>query len=231
MYIRDSLTFVGIMGKICSQCKKENCEFGKASKEKDGLKSACKNCLREKSREYAKNRRLTNKDILNEKLKQWRKNKVLNDPNYYKNIYYKDHQQSLKRANDFYIANTEKCLRLNKKWRQNNPEKAKQSNKNWRLNNPERVKELQRIGSENYRARKFNAIIQHFTADELNQRMFVFGFKCAYCNGKFEHIDHLIPLSKGGKHCLANLRPSCKKCNNKKFNKNAKAWLKEMELI
>lgn len=63
-----------------------------------------------------------------------------------------------------------------------------------------------------------------FTTDQLEQRMSMFGFMCAYCGGKFEHIDHVQPISKGGYHCLSNLRPACKKCNLQKFNKTAKQW-------
>ncbi|MDX1958579.1 MAG: HNH endonuclease [Leptospiraceae bacterium] len=45
---------------------------------------------------------------------------------------------------------------------------------------------------------------------------------CHYCRNKFlpEELtmDHLIPLSKGGKSIRANLVPSCKSCNSKKKN-------------
>lgn len=46
--------------------------------------------------------------------------------------------------------------------------------------------------------------------------MSVFGNKCFYCGGDFEHVDHAIPLIRHGYHCLANLRPSCKLCNLRK---------------
>jgi 5-methylcytosine-specific restriction endonuclease McrA len=54
------------------------------------------------------------------------------------------------------------------------------------------------------------------------------GVKCAYCGvvifGKAVHIDHEIPLSRGGKHEISNLRPACKPCNSSKHNKMLHEW-------
>ena len=36
----------------------------------------------------------------------------------------------------------------------------------------------------------------------------------SYPNGK--HLDHIKPLSKGGKHVMSNVRYICAFCNNKK---------------
>jgi 5-methylcytosine-specific restriction endonuclease McrA len=44
---------------------------------------------------------------------------------------------------------------------------------------------------------------------------------CYYCGKKFKPkeltMDHIIPLSKGGKSTKGNIVPSCKDCNNKKM--------------
>ncbi|MFC1863975.1 HNH endonuclease [Thermodesulfobacteriota bacterium] len=44
--------------------------------------------------------------------------------------------------------------------------------------------------------------------------------KCYYCNrevGKPElTMDHIVPLSRGGKSKKGNIVPACKECNNKK---------------
>ena len=48
----------------------------------------------------------------------------------------------------------------------------------------------------------------------------VFRNVCFYCKNIFEFneltVDHIIPLSRGGKSTKGNLVPCCKKCNNKK---------------
>jgi len=46
--------------------------------------------------------------------------------------------------------------------------------------------------------------------------MSYWGNKCWMCEGPFEHVDHVKPLSKGGPHILANLRPACASCNASK---------------
>ena len=44
--------------------------------------------------------------------------------------------------------------------------------------------------------------------------------KCHYCNRKVGltnlTMDHVVPLSRGGKSSKGNIVPSCKECNNKK---------------
>ena len=44
--------------------------------------------------------------------------------------------------------------------------------------------------------------------------------KCVLCKVKLEkyHIDHKIPLSKGGKHTIKNIQLLCPKCNVLKSN-------------
>ncbi len=46
--------------------------------------------------------------------------------------------------------------------------------------------------------------------------------RCFYC-GRFVGssnltMDHLVPLSRGGRSLRANLVPACKECNNRKRN-------------
>src|ERR1017187_8031238 len=44
---------------------------------------------------------------------------------------------------------------------------------------------------------------------QVKDRIAYFGDRCAYCSGPYEHIDHAIPLSKGGSLWPSNLVPSC----------------------
>ena len=43
---------------------------------------------------------------------------------------------------------------------------------------------------------------------------------CHYCGKRFKPgeltMDHIVPLSRGGKSTKGNVVPSCKECNNKK---------------
>lgn len=55
---------------------------------------------------------------------------------------------------------------------------------------------------------------------------------CHYCGGQFAAeeltMDHIVPISRGGKSRRGNLVPSCKKCNvNKKYYTPAEIILRE----
>jgi hypothetical protein len=43
-----------------------------------------------------------------------------------------------------------------------------------------------------------------------------FSWSCAYCGGKMQAIDHVIPRSAGGATRVDNIVPCCKRCNSKK---------------
>ena len=42
---------------------------------------------------------------------------------------------------------------------------------------------------------------------------------CAYCDGPFECLDHVIPKSLGGSISIENINPSCNECNFRKGNR------------
>jgi len=48
---------------------------------------------------------------------------------------------------------------------------------------------------------------------------------CAYCFGKAETMDHVIPLSRGGMHVPSNLVPACKRCNFEKHDSMPDVWI------
>ena len=51
------------------------------------------------------------------------------------------------------------------------------------------------------------------------------GFRCAYCSSPcLLTMDHVVPLSRGGKHTIGNVLPACKVCNCKKSNKLLIEW-------
>jgi len=51
--------------------------------------------------------------------------------------------------------------------------------------------------------------------------------RCAYCGNLPKHkieMDHVIPISKGGRHAIGNVLPCCEKCNNAKSSRLLAAW-------
>jgi 5-methylcytosine-specific restriction endonuclease McrA len=53
-----------------------------------------------------------------------------------------------------------------------------------------------------------------------------YGYRCAYCGGRPEKLemDHVIPLTRGGRHAIANVLPACKGCNISKYNYLLVEW-------
>ncbi|MFD7705700.1 HNH endonuclease [Streptomyces sp. NPDC059786] len=53
--------------------------------------------------------------------------------------------------------------------------------------------------------------------------------RCAYCGGNEGgiHMDHVIPLSRGGRHAIGNVLPACQKCNLSKGAKLVAEWKRD----
>ncbi|OKY74199.1 MAG: HNH endonuclease [Desulfobulbaceae bacterium DB1] len=58
---------------------------------------------------------------------------------------------------------------------------------------------------------------------------------CYYCKRKFPPaeltMDHLQPLSRGGKSSKGNLVPACKECNNKKRQMLPLEWQEYLDVF
>lgn len=53
--------------------------------------------------------------------------------------------------------------------------------------------------------------------------------RCAYCGG-YEggiHMDHVIPLARGGRHAIGNVLPACQGCNLSKGAKLVAEWKRD----
>jgi 5-methylcytosine-specific restriction endonuclease McrA len=53
--------------------------------------------------------------------------------------------------------------------------------------------------------------------------------RCAYCGGNEGglHMDHVIPLSRGGRHAIGNVLPACQSCNLSKGAKLVAEWKRD----
>ena len=105
----------------------------------------------------------------------------------------------------------EKCRAYHEKNRDDLLEKKRE----WRKRNIERV----RAYCRNRHARKAGANGSHTPLD-IAELMKEQKGKCACCRKKItvktRHVDHIIPLSKGGSNLRSNLQMLCPKCNLQK---------------
>lgn len=58
-------------------------------------------------------------------------------------------------------------------------------------------------------------------------------YRCGYCGGKAETIDHVIPRSRGGEHSWENCVASCAPCNHRKADKllSELGWTLRAQLV
>lgn len=90
----------------------------------------------------------------------------------------------------------------------------------WRKLHPEKAAMLSRLNKQVWRARKKQLRIE----PRLNKKL-IHNWDtriCGICDTYIEkeyHIDHIMPLSRGGNHTVTNLQLAHPYCNRSKFTK------------
>lgn len=121
-----------------------------------------------------------------------------------------------------------------------NPEKQREWMHKWYVKNRARVREWGREYDKSHpwvavikynrrRARKLSALTDGTAEAFIKQIRKTDSIQCTYCGniitGKAIHIDHIVPLSRGGSHTKDNLCPACYSCNCSKSNKLLSEWI------
>ena len=195
--------------KLCRKCNttKTITEFYKDRTSKDGLHSLCKQCKNTLSKIYMqKNKKVKNK--YNKIHYETRKEKgYKQDKEYYKEYYQKNKKRISERKKKYHIDNKERMELKQKIYKKT--ESAKISIKNTRM----KRRTITKTGD--------------VTTQQL-QELYENSKFCYWCNTNLKnkkiHLDHYIPLSKGGEHTLSNLVVSCPHCNHTKSNKDPYAF-------
>jgi 5-methylcytosine-specific restriction endonuclease McrA len=121
-----------------------------------------------------------------------------------------------KRAVNGLQSQCKPCICANgKKWREENPEKWRAARRGWKEANPDKVRAIHRNTShKRYRQKKGGLSATDLLAWEKSQPKV-----CHWCGVKCSeswHVDHRLPLAKGGEHELRNLVIACPSCNLRK---------------
>lgn len=138
------------------------------------------------------------------------------DQNYAKNLC-RSHYDKARYSTDI-SKRREKC----RAWYEANKEKHKTRRKELYLLNPEAAR------AQRHRRRQLStsAVSEYDLMDAVDWRKFISKDPCFYCGataGPF-HVDHMLPISKGGLEVWTNLVNSCASCNLRKGAKTAEEF-------
>src|SRR5690606_5217579 len=221
--------------KRCSRCKQEKpvTEFGKDQSRKDGLQGYCRECQQAYNREYRKKNAARNPDEIpipsetrcpkcgvTRPSSERTGNRVSPD-----GLEFQCKPCMRAKSAKYYAENGEKHRESVCRWQKTNREKYRENARRWRKANPGKVRAIQ----HRRRARKAGAFTEPHTPEDLLAFWRFLGIdpeRCWYWaldgrDAPMEHVDHVIPLSRGGSETVWNKRPACSKCNT---SKNARVF-------
>ena len=219
--------------KNCTKCGtiQPITNFNKSNKTKDGHRSRCRECQKQDMKEYRSNNKEIgkiyyekNKESILETNKAYReknkteiynKHKEYVEKNKEKIARYKKDYEEQRKANGFIrIRNKEKKREIDKAYSLRHRESIKERQRQW--DKTEKGIICKKRNKANRRLREKRGII---TPDDTNEFL-KNHHTCYWCNKQINkedsrsyHLDHFVPLSKGGLNVIKNIVLSCAKCN------------------
>ena len=141
------------------------------------------------------------------------------------------------------------CKVCDKEYRENNKDKIREYRENnkeyykeYRENNKEHYKDLFKKYYENnkdkykeYNHKRRALKVGNggsYTKSQWLDTLEYFDYKCAYtgeCIKHSCHVEHIVPISKGGTSYIWNLVPSTASANLSKQNRDMEEWYREQE--
>lgn len=200
-----------ITEKECSKCGEIKLinEFNKHVNAKDGHTEQCRSCISEQRRKKYKE----NPEQVRERNRKYKEE----NPEKVKETKRKERENNLERYQEYlrqyYQKNQEKLKERSRKHYEENIERHQECSRQWRKEN---------IGKKrSYEAKRRSLEKSTATTDpwELQQITSFY----ANCPEGY-HVDHIIPLAKGGHHKLSNLQHLEAKLNCGKGDKHPDDW-------
>ena len=224
--------------KICTCCNTEKnlTEFHKKKAIKDGHSTICKKCKSEKDKKY----REENKTKIYQSKKEYRE-KNIDIIRIKKKEYNNNNKEKISKRDKEYREKNKEKIRENKKlYYEANKEYVLSKNKEYQKRNRVRLNKYlleyskTKIGSVsklNTRHKRRTVIKDGDVTTQQLKELYSTVKNCYWCNIKLTknntHLDHFVPLSKGGLHTIDNLVLSCSCCNLKKSNKDPYEFAQE----
>jgi 5-methylcytosine-specific restriction endonuclease McrA len=86
------------------------------------------------------------------------------------------------------------------------------------------ARRLARRGYSLYRRNLIEGSRCVVTTADLRRIVNRFGGCCAYCGAPWKQFDHVVPVSRGGRHSVGNIVPACVRCNTSKSDAFITEW-------
>jgi 5-methylcytosine-specific restriction endonuclease McrA len=187
--------------KACTRCKQTKSldDFYSDKRVPDGKKSECKECHKSICSSI---RKKNHRSYLTKRRATKQKNR---DKYLAKDRIWREKNKTILQAaaRRRYHTNPEVHIAKVLRWAKNNPEKR-------RNNESRRRAKIKRNG-------EFLIL-----PSELRQ---LYSSPCSNCGTtKQIEADHVIPVSRGGRHSIGNLQPMCRSCNSSKRDKFMVEW-------
>jgi 5-methylcytosine-specific restriction endonuclease McrA len=123
----------------------------------------------------------------------------------------------------------ERIYERRRKWYATHREKAHEIVKKWLVAHPEQVKTY-----HHKRRTRISDAGGSFTAEDIKEMLKRQRGKCIVCGmdiRKNYHIDHIVPVSRGGSSNPNNLQLLCPRCNLTKHNKDNIEFMQQMGFL
>jgi len=186
----------------------------------------------QKQREYAERHP--------ERIKEYRKQWIESGRSAeYQRRWKKQNPESHKKNMDRYNG-SEKSKACQKRYNDNNKEKRRAVGRRWYQKNKEKAKARSATYFKTPKGRLVKRACDNkrrgaggtFTAEDIKDLYATQGGRCYYCSVEIEsgyHIEHMTPLSRGGRNDVSNICLACAPCNLQKHTKTAEEFKGEQK--
>ncbi len=210
----------------CEACRAANAEYHRAWREAN----------REKARSYSNKWTAANRERAKQRTQQWREANPGKSAGISKRwreanperaramsiAWNRAHPETMRSVSVRYRAGHRKEIAARTRaWYAANLDRANATSRAWRIANADIV----RFNNARRRAREQAAETCQVTRQEWLRLVRRYDECCAYC-GANELLtqDHVVPLSRGGRHAIGNLLPACGTCNSSKGARLLMEW-------
>jgi 5-methylcytosine-specific restriction endonuclease McrA len=116
-------------------------------------------------------------------------------------------------------------------WKKANPDKVAEYSRRYSLKNPGHHIPARHLR----RARKKSVKCERIKKGLIERLLLQQRGLCPYCSIELvstkKHLDHIIPLARGGSHTELNFQITCQPCNQRKYTKHPLDFAAEMGIV